>query len=41
MTPRVDYAIEKIEEVNNFLQQGVDDHIELDDTVEMLKDIFE
>ncbi len=39
--PKVDYAIEKIEEVNNFLKQGVDDHVEFDEAVEMLKDIFE
>ncbi len=38
--PKVDYAIEKIEEVNNFLKQGVDDRVDLEDTVEQLKGIF-
>jgi flagellar protein export ATPase FliI len=39
--PKVDYAIEKIEEVNNFLKQGVDDKIELDDAVSLLKELFD
>ena len=39
--PKVDYAIEKIEEVNNFLRQGVDEKVSLDESVEMLKEIFE
>lgn len=39
--PKVDYAIEKIDEVNNFLKQAVDEKYALDDAVEMLKGIFE
>jgi type III secretion protein N (ATPase) len=39
--PKVDYAIEKIEEVNNFLRQGVDEKVGLEESVEMLKEIFE
>jgi len=38
--PKVDYAIEKIEEVNNFLKQGVDESVTFDETVEMLKGMF-
>jgi FliI/YscN family ATPase len=39
--PKVDYAIEKIEEVNNFLKQEVSEGVEFADTVSKLKDIFE
>ncbi|MBI4237064.1 MAG: flagellar protein export ATPase FliI [Deltaproteobacteria bacterium] len=39
--PKVDYAIEKIEEVNEFLKQGVDEHVEFSDTVERLRQLFE
>jgi type III secretion protein N (ATPase) len=39
--PKVDYAIEKIEEVNNYLKQGVYDKIGLEEAVELLKEIFE
>lgn len=38
--PKVDYAIEKIEEVNSFLKQGVEDKIDLVETVGQLKGIF-
>lgn len=38
--PKVDYAIEKIEDVNNFLKQGVFEQCEIGDTVEMLKGLF-
>jgi len=38
--PKVDYAIEKIEEVNNFLRQEVDDRVGLEEAIEMLKEIF-
>lgn len=38
--PRVDYAIEKIEEVNAFLKQGVEEKVALDDAVARLKGIF-
>lgn len=39
--PKVDYAIEKIEEVNNFLKQGVDENVGFDEAVARLKEIFE
>lgn len=39
--PKVDYAIEKIEEVNNFLKQGITESVTFEDTVEGLKGIFE
>ena len=39
--PKVDYAIEKIEEVNQFLRQGVGDEIDLDRSVHLLEEIFE
>lgn len=38
--PKVDYAIEKIEEVNAFLKQGIEEKVELGETVEQLKAIF-
>jgi len=38
--PKVDYAIEKIEEVNNFLKQSTFDRVEYGDSVDMLKSIF-
>jgi flagellar protein export ATPase FliI len=38
--PKVDYAIEKIEEVNQFLQQGVHDNVSLQDAVNQLRAIF-
>ncbi len=38
--PKVDYAIEKIEEVNEFLKQGVSDEIDFKSAVERLKEIF-
>jgi len=39
--PKVDYAMEKIEEVETFLKQGIHDHIPLNESVEQLKGIFE
>jgi flagellar biosynthesis/type III secretory pathway ATPase len=39
--PKVDYAIEKVEEVNNFLKQNVHDRIALEEAVQMLKELFE
>jgi flagellar protein export ATPase FliI len=39
--PRVDYAIEKIEEVNAFLKQNVGDRVAYEDSVAQLKGIFE
>ncbi len=38
--PKVDYAIDKIEEVEEFLKQGVEDKISLDESVSELKEIF-
>lgn len=39
--PKVDYAIEKIDEVNDYLKQGVEEQIALDDTIDRLKSMFE
>jgi FliI/YscN family ATPase len=39
--PAVDYAIEKIEEVNQFLKQRTDDKIDLVDAVDQLITIFD
>lgn len=39
--PKVDYAIEKIEEVNNFLKQDVNEPVSFAETTEMLRGIFE
>lgn len=39
--PQVDYAIEKIEEVNEFLKQRTDDKVELTEAVDQLIQIFE
>ena len=38
--PKVDYAIEKIEEVNNFLRQPMDERCDFYETIEQLKGIF-
>ena len=38
--PTVDYAIEKIDEVNTFLKQGMTEKFSLEQSVEMLKGIF-
>ena len=39
--PKVDYAIEKIDEVNNFLKQSVEERFGLDEAIDLLKSIFE
>lgn len=39
--PRVDYAIEKIEEVNAFLKQNVDENVNFEDSIAQLKAMFE
>ncbi len=39
--PKVDYAIEKIEEVNTFLQQGVEENFSFEESVELLKEVFD
>jgi len=38
--PRVDYAIEKIEEVNAFLKQGIQEKFSFEETIEQLKAMF-
>lgn len=38
--PKVDYAIERIEDVNSFLKQGVDEHVPYDEAVDQLKTLF-
>jgi len=38
--PKVDYAIEKIEEVNNFLKQPTQERVDFNDAIEQLKSIF-
>jgi flagellum-specific ATP synthase len=38
--PKIDYAISKIDEVNNFLRQGTFEQVDFDDTVERLVNIF-
>jgi len=39
--PEIDYAIEKIDKINNYLRQGIFETTTFSDTVEMLKGIFE
>ena len=39
--PNIDYAIEKINAVNAFLQQGTDEKFTFEETVAQLKQIFE
>lgn len=39
--PKVDYAIEKIEEVSRFLKQDKSEKVEMKDAVQQLKEIFE
>ena len=39
--PEIDYAIDKIQAVNQFLLQDVNDKFSFDETVEMMKRIFE
>ncbi|MBI4411754.1 MAG: flagellar protein export ATPase FliI [Deltaproteobacteria bacterium] len=39
--PAVDYAIEKIDEVNNFLRQGIEEPVSFEEAVEGLKGLFE
>lgn len=39
--PKVDYAIEKIDSVNEFLKQHVEEKIYLEESVQQLKEIFE
>jgi len=39
--PNVDYAIEKIDEVNNFLKQDVNEKVDLQEGIDELKEIFD
>ncbi len=39
--PKVDYAIEKIDEVNNFLKQMVGEKFTLEESIDLLKGVFE
>ncbi|MDO8527186.1 MAG: flagellar protein export ATPase FliI [Deltaproteobacteria bacterium] len=39
--PKVDYAIEKIEEVNTFLKQDSQEKVDLDESMVQLKEMFE
>lgn len=39
--PEIDYAISKIQTVNEFLRQGVDEKYSFEETVELLKGLFE
>lgn len=38
--PKVDYAIERIEEVNTFLKQDVHEKFDMEESVQILKDMF-
>jgi flagellum-specific ATP synthase len=37
----IDYAIEKIDAVNNFLMQGTEEKYEFDEEVDLLRGLFE
>jgi len=37
----IDFAIEKIDAVNEFLRQGTDEKFLFDDIIQMMRDIFE
>lgn len=39
--PNVDYAIEKIDEVNEFLKQNMDDGFQMNESIEDLKSLFD
>lgn len=39
--PKVDYAIEKIEAVNQFLKQDREEKVEIESAIEQLKEVFE
>ena len=38
--PSIDYAIEKIQAVNDFLMQDVDDKFTFEESVQMLRNLF-
>lgn len=38
---KFDFAIEKIDAVNEFLRQGTDEKFLFDDIIQMMRDIFE
>ena len=37
----IDFAIEKIDSINSFLQQGVEEKFLFDDIVDQMRDIFQ
>lgn len=39
--PNIDYAISKIDAVNEFLLQSTEDRFSFDETIDMLKSLFE
>ena len=39
--PEIDYAISKINQVNEFLRQDVDARVTLEETIQMLGEMFE
>lgn len=39
--PNIDYAIEKIEDINGFLRQGIHDKYSFDEVIELLEELFE
>ena len=38
--PKLDYAISKIEQVNSFLKQGINESFSMDETIQVLENIF-
>ena len=38
--PEIDYAIQKISAVNNFLCQGTDEKYQFDEEIELLRQVF-
>ncbi len=38
--PKLDYALDKLDEVNDFLQQGIDEHSSYEETISSLTSIF-
>lgn len=39
--PRLDYAISKIDKVNDFLKQGINENFGFEDTLKRLKEILD
>lgn len=38
--PKLDYAISKIDQVNSFLKQGINESFSMDETIQVLENIF-